>query len=70
MYRQQLSIRARQDVLGAYSWDTYISRLEKLFGSVILEQRHVPLSDNRKYFLGLFLQVMITKLILPAVGSY
>ncbi len=41
VYRQQLSIRARQDVLGAYSWDTYISRLENLFGSVILEQRHV-----------------------------
>jgi glycosyltransferase involved in cell wall biosynthesis len=41
VYRQQLSIRARQDVLGAYSWDIYITRLEKLIGSVILEEKRM-----------------------------
>lgn len=48
-YRQELGLQARCDVLQIYSWDTYISRLESLYASVLKEriQRLHPENETR-----------------------
>jgi len=41
-YRQKLSAQARQDIINGYSWDSYISQLERLYVDVIEKPRSTP----------------------------
>jgi glycosyltransferase involved in cell wall biosynthesis len=45
-YRQELGKQARLDVLREYSWNTYISRLESLYASVLEERFQYQSSKN------------------------